>query len=120
MKAEWADVFHQLDKSIYHNKNGLYIDNDEIDTLSDELDDVGDQYDQLQKTPWWGKFKTAEKAAFTNKEAHGVYRRADAFKKSAQGQALKKEMKEFKGTVKKNVEVTDVPESWKKGEMFLF
>lgn len=28
MKQEWADVFKQLDKSVYHNKNGLYIDND--------------------------------------------------------------------------------------------
>lgn len=60
MKQEWADVFNQLDDTIYHNKNGIYIDNKEMDTLSDELDDVGDQYDQLKKTPWWGKFKKAE------------------------------------------------------------
>lgn len=120
MAAEWGDVFNQLDKSIYHNKDGIYIDNDEMDTLSDELDDVGDQYDQLKKTHWWGDFGKAYDAAFTNKQAHAVYRRADAFKKSPQGQALKKEVKEFKGTVKKNVEVTDVPESWKKGDMFMF
>jgi len=51
------------------------------------------------------------KAVFSNKQAKSVHRRAVHFKKSPQGKALKKEMKEFKMALKKNVKVTDIPKS---------
>ena len=87
--------------------------------LEDELDDVADQYEKLEKTKWKPAYDKAYHDWFTNDEAKSVHRRAQAFKHSPQGHKLKKEVKEFKHTVKDNVEVTDIPEHWKK-DMFLF
>ena len=119
MVQEWEDVFKTLDETVYHNKKGLYIDNDHVDDLSDELDDVEDEYKKLAKSPWGSKLKKVYTDAFTNKEWKSVGRRGEAFEKSKEGQALKVELDDFGKALKENVKVTDVPEEWKK-DMFLF
>jgi len=117
--AEWKDVFDTLDKSVYHNKSGFHIDNKQMPHLEDEIEDVADQYEELDKTHWARKYDRAYHDLFTNKEAERLHVRAKAFKHSPQGKALKKEVKEFKQELKENVEVTDIPEHWKK-DMFMF
>ena len=116
---EWEDVFKALDETVYHNEDGIYINNEEMKHLGDELEDVGDEYKDLETTHWKEDYDAAFKAAFSNKEAASVGRRGETFKKSKEGMALKKEMKEFKQSLKDNIEVSDVPEDWKKN-MFLF
>merc|ERR1711990_536580 len=98
--AEWTDVFQVLDKHTYHNDAGFHIDNEAMPEIEDELDDVADQYENLEGGKWDKAYEYYGEKAFTNKEAESVYRRADRFKKSEEGQALKKEVKEFKHTVK--------------------
>jgi len=117
--AEWRDVGEVLDDHIYHNKTGIHIDNGAMPEIEDELDDVADQYEQLGKTHWAKKYDAAYKAFFTNEEHASVKRRAESFKNSRPGQALKKEMQEFKKSVHDNVEVSDIPEDWKKEQMDL-
>jgi len=112
MVAEITDVFHQLDKSVYHNKAGLQINNKELTHVDDELNDVEDEIKSFKKSKWNKMYDNKMKAVFSNKQAESVHRRAVHFKKSAQGKALKKEMKEFKMALKKNVKVTDIPKSF--------
>lgn len=119
LTKEWTDVFEELDGAVYHNKKGVHIDNDALEEATEEMEDVEAVYKKLEKTHWKKDFDTAFKNVFSNKEAQSVYRRHDAFKKSEEGQALKAELKDFENSLKKNVEVSDVPDSWKK-DMFLF
>lgn len=116
---EWTDVFKTLDKAVYHNDSGFHIHNDDMAAVEDELDDVADQYEELEGSKWDKAYTAGWDAALHNREAGGVERRAKAFKHSPEGQALKKEMKEFGKSLKENVEVTDIPEHWKK-DMYLF
>merc|ERR1712227_752294 len=52
MKAEIEDVFRQLDKSVYHNKQGMHIDNDDPQKVDDELTDVADEMKAFKKSKW--------------------------------------------------------------------
>ena len=119
LAAEWRDVGDVLEEHVYHNKRGIHIDNDAMPEIEDELDDVADQYQKLEHSGWAKGYDYHFDKVFNNKEAHAVERRAKAFKRSAPGKALKKEMREFKQTVKENVHVSDVPEHWKKGQQDL-
>lgn len=120
LRKEWMDVFKELDGAVYHNDQGhIHIDNGKIDEVEDELKDVEAQYKALKKTHWAKEYHEAFKDVFSNKEFQKVGRRAEAFKHSKQGKALKAELKDFKQSLKENVEVTDVPEDWKKN-LFLF
>lgn len=116
---EWKDVGRTLDGAVYHNDKGFHIDNAKLQELEDELDDVADQYEQLEGSKWDKAYTKAWEKAVTNRQAKGLKRRAKSFKKSAEGKALKKELKEFGKSLHDNVEVTDVPEHWKK-DMYLF
>jgi len=40
MAKEAADVIVQLDKSVYHNKAGLQINNKELNKVDEELEDL--------------------------------------------------------------------------------
>merc|ERR1712070_1019726 len=114
--AEWTDVFQVLDKHTYHNDAGFHIDNEAMPEIEDELDDVADQYEDLEGSKWDHAYEAGWKAATENKEAHSVARRFQSFKKSPEGQAWGKEMHELGETIKQNVEVTDIPEHWKKAQ----
>merc|ERR1712167_19657 len=87
--------------------------NKHIDNLSDELDDVADQYEALGKGKggWKKKFDAAWKKSFATKEFGSVKRRAVAFKNSNEGKMLHKEAKELKMSIKKNLKISDLPDS---------
>lgn len=122
MAAAWGGVFKKLDqieKETFTNDDELYINNKHLDQLTDRMEDLGDQYESLEKSKWGKVYKSAYEKAFSNEEAHSVKRRAKTFKKSKEGKALKSELEDFGKSLKENVEVTDVPERWKK-DMFLF
>ena len=52
MATEIEDVFKVLDKSIYHNKNGLMINNDELENIDDEINDVEGQFKSFKASKW--------------------------------------------------------------------
>jgi hypothetical protein len=89
------------------------MENKHIDNLSDELDDVADQYEALGKGKggWKKKFDAAWKKSFATKEFGSVKRRAVDFKNSNEGKMLKKEVRELKMSIKKNLKITDLPDS---------
>jgi len=116
---EWGDVFRELDKSVMHNDHGIYIDNDRMDYVADELEDVGNKYHDLEGSKWDKAYHKGWKAALENRQAKSVGRRWDSFIKSDEGQWWASEMNEFGESLDRNIEVSDVPDSWKK-EMFLF
>ena len=87
--------------------------------LEDEIDDVIHQYEELEGSKWDKAYEAGWKAATSNKQTASLKRRAERFKHSNEGKMLKKEMGDFKQSLKENVKVTDVPEDWKK-DMFLF
>jgi len=116
---EWEDVFKSLDGAVYHNDSGFHVDNSALQNLEDELDDVADQYEQLEGSKWDKAYHGAWDKAVNNRQAKSLGRRAESFKKSAEGKALGKELKDFGESLKQNVEVTDVPEHWKQ-DMTLF
>jgi len=123
MKMEIEDVFRQLDKSVYHNKAGLHIENKELVHLDDEITDVADEMKAFKKSKWNKLYEDQMKKTFSNKEAKSVHRRLMNFKNSNEGKALKKEMHDFKMALKKNVKVTDLPrfdEEESDDEMFLY
>jgi len=109
MKAEIEDVFRQLDESVYHNKNGLHIDNEELADLDDEITDVADEMKSFKKSKWNNIYEDQWRKVLSNKETHSLHRRLTAFKNSNEGKVLKKEMHDFKMALKKNVKVTDLP-----------
>lgn len=117
--AEWTDVFEAFDEVVYHNDNGMHISNEDMPHLEDEINDVVHQYKELEGSEWDKAYEEGWKAALTSKEFESVKRRGERFKKSEEGQALKKEMHDVKMAFKENVKVTDIPEEWKK-DMFLF
>lgn len=122
MAAAWGSVFKSLDtmeKEAFTNEDELYIDNKHLDELTDNVEDLEDEYESLEKSKWGKAYKKAYHKAFTNDEAKSVERRAKTFKHSKEGKSLKKELEDFGHSLEKNVEVTDVPERWKK-DMFLF
>merc|ERR1711990_56716 len=119
LAQEWGDVFRELDQTVMHNDNGIYIDNERMPYLSDELEDVGNKYHSMKDGKWDRAYKKAWGKALDNRQAHSVGRRWESFKASDEGQEWKGKMKTFGKTVERNVEVTDVPDSWKK-DMFLF
>lgn len=99
----------------FHNgKDTVHIDNAHLDALADELTDVGAEYDKLAGSEWDKAYHAAWGAALDNKQAHSVGRRMESFKKSAEGQALKKEVVDLKTALKTHVKVSEIPESWKK------
>lgn len=112
--AEWKDVGRVLENNIYENESGIHIPNKALQEAGDELDDVGYQYKKLEKSKWAPKYDKAFKDVTTNKEFGSVKRRAEQFKHSKPGQALKKEMIELKHAIKNNVKVTDIPKDWQK------
>jgi len=121
MAREIGDVFQQLDKSVYHNKAGLQINNKELVHIDDELNDVEAEFKSFKKSKWQRMYEEKWEAAFKNKQAHSVHRRMKAFKKSPQAAALKKEMREFKVSLKKNVKVTDIPKNFaEEDNLYLF
>ena len=121
MAREIGDVFQQLDKSVYHNKAGLQINNKELVHIDDELNDVEAEFKSFKKSKWQKIYEAKWEAAFKNKQAHSVHRRMKAFKKSPQAAALKKEMREFKVSLKKNVKVTDIPKNFaEEDNLYLF
>jgi len=122
MAKAWGGVFKKLDqieKETFTNDSELYINNKHLDQLSDRVEHLGDQYESLEKSKWGKVYKKAYEKAFSNDEAHSVERRAKKFKHSKEGKSLKKELEDFGHSLEENVEVTDVPERWKK-DMFLF
>lgn len=120
LMAEWSDVFEAFGEVVYHNKKGdIIISNDDMPHLEDEINDVVHQYEELDGSDWDKAYTAGWKAALSSKEFASVKRRGKAFKESEEGQALKKEMHDVKMAFKENVEVTDIPEEWKK-DMFLF
>jgi len=52
MFTEIGDVFKVLDKSIYHNKNGLMINNDELVNIDDEINDVEVEFKSFKTSKW--------------------------------------------------------------------
>lgn len=116
---EWKDVFKALDGAVYHNKKGIHIDNKKILEVEDELTDVGAEYEALEGSVWEKRSEEAWEAALNNKQAHSVKRRAKSFEHSAEGKALKHDLENFGKALHDNIEVTDVPEHWKK-DMYLF
>jgi hypothetical protein len=121
MAREIGDVFQQLDKSVYHNKAGLQINNNELVHIDDELNDVEAEFKSFKKSKWQRMYEEKWEAAFKNKQAHSVHRRMKEFKKSPQAAALKKEMREFKVSLKKNVKVTDIPKNFaEEDNLYLF
>merc|ERR1712151_193521 len=112
MAMEIKDVFDQLDDSVYHNKQGIHIDNKDLEHLDDEITDVVDEVKSFKKSKWAPIYKKKMEAAFKNKEAQSVNRRAYAFDKSKEGKALHKEVKEFGMALKKHPKVTDLPRSF--------
>lgn len=122
MAAAWGSVFkklNQIEKETFTNDEELYINNKHLDQLTDRMEDLGEEYESLEKSKWGKIYKKAYHKAFTNDEAKSVERRAKTFKHSKEGKALKSELEDFGKSLKENVEVTDVPERWKK-DMFLF
>jgi hypothetical protein len=121
MKAEIEDVFRQLDRSVFHNKSGLSIDNGELKKVDDEVDDVVAELKSFKKSKWDKLYENQMKKTFSNRQAESVHRRMVTFKKSAEGKALKKEMHEFKDSLKKNVKVSDLPKNFgEEDNLFLF
>jgi len=121
MAAEIEDVFRQLDKSVYHNKSGLMINNNELQTVDDELNDVEAEFKSFKKSKWQAAYDNAVKKVFTNKEAGAVDRRMKAFKASPQGKRLAKEMHELGQSMEKNIKVTDLPRNFsEEDDLFLF
>jgi len=126
MKAEIEDVFRHLDKTVYHNKHGLHIDNGSLQALDDEITDVADEMKSFKKSRWNKLYNDQMRKVFSNKQAQSLHRRLVAFEKSNEGQALKKEMHDFKMALKKNVKITDLPrydeddEDDKDDDLFLF
>jgi len=87
------------------------MDNDRVDDLSDELDDVADQYEHLKGSKWDKAYNAAWKKALSTKAAKATFRRMHAFRGSKEGKMLHKEMVDLKRAVKKNLKVTDLPDS---------
>jgi hypothetical protein len=87
------------------------MDNAHVDNLSDELDDVADQYEHLKGSKWDKAYKAAWKKALSTKAAKATFRRMHAFRGSKEGKMLHKEMVDLKRAVKKNLKVTDLPDS---------
>ena len=110
---EWKDVGDVLKTNLKHEKDGVHFANEHMDELSDELNDVAHQYEKLEGSKWDKAYEAGWKAALSTKQARSVGRRFKSFKKSEEGQALGKELKELKMAIHKNVKVTDVPDSWK-------
>ena len=96
MKAEIEDVFRQLDKSVYHNSQGMHIDNEDLQKVDDELTDVADEMKRFKKSAWKAKYEQQMQKTFNNKQAQSLHRRLVAFKNSAEGKALSKELKDLK------------------------
>ena len=83
--SEWKDVGECLEDNVYENDTGYHMDNSALNELTDELEDVGNEYQKLSKTHWAKDYDKAYHAAFTNKQAKSVERRANHFKRSKQG-----------------------------------
>lgn len=120
MAMEIEDVFKQLDDSVYHNSKGIHIDNEDLNHLDDEITDVIDEVKSFKKSKWAKMYKAKMEALFRSKEAQVTGAKAHAFDKSAEGKALKKEVKEVGEALKKHVKVTDVPTSFEEEDLFLF
>jgi len=123
MKAEIEDVFRQLDKSVYHNKQGMHIDNDDLQKVDDELTDVADEMKAFKKSKWNAAYNDKMQKVFNNKQAQSLHRRLVSFKNSKEGKALAKELKDFKMSLKKNVKVTDLPKAMEEesdDDLYLF
>lgn len=114
---EWKDFGEALKGSIYHNDTGIHIPNSEMDTLEKELNDVQRQYEQLEGSKWARAYDRGIEAATSNHQAQNVAENFQAFKKSAEGKAFKKEMIDLKRALKQNVKVSDIPEEWKNMNM---
>jgi multidrug efflux pump subunit AcrB len=112
MIKEWTDVGKVLEENLKETDNGVHFDNEKMDELSEEIDDVADTYETFFKSKWAKAYDKGWKAAFETQEAKEVGQAAEEFKKSPAGRKLKKEMRELKHSIKKNVKVTDVPEDW--------
>jgi len=117
--AEWKDVGECLEDNVYENETGYHVDNSALNELTDELEDVGNEYAKLSKTHWAKDYDEAWKAAFHNKQFKSVKRRANSFKRSKAGKALRKEMHDLKVALKEEVHVSDVPKEWKKHQNLL-
>merc|ERR1712227_698644 len=85
MKAEIEDVFRQLDKSVYHNKQGMHIDNDDLQKVDDELTDVADEMKAFKKSKWNAAYNDKMQKVFNNKQAQSLRRRLVSFKNSKEG-----------------------------------
>merc|ERR1712153_290699 len=124
MSKEIVDVEEQLDKSIYHNKAGLQINNKELNDVDDEVNDVLDQFKSFKKSKWSKMYEVTLRRAFTNKEAESVERRLKAFKVSSEGKRLEKEMRDLDASLKKNVKITDLPRNFseesEEDDLFLY
>jgi len=49
---EWKEFGEALHDAIQETKNGIYIDNEEMDEVEDEADDIADEYEELSHTHW--------------------------------------------------------------------
>ena len=110
---EWMDVGHVLDENLTHDGKGLHFPNEHMDELSDELNDVVHEYEDLEGSKWDKAWTAGWEAAFKTKQAAQVGRRMKSLRKSEEGQALHKEVVEFKNKVHEHVKVSDVPDHWK-------
>ena len=121
MAKEIGEVLNQVDKSVYHNKAGLQINNGELNKLDEEVTDVVDEFKSFKKSKWQKIYEAKWAAAFENKQAKSLHRRMLTFKKSPQAKALKKEMKDLKLSLEKNVKVTDLTKNFsEEDDLFLF
>lgn len=104
---EWRDFFEGMDEHVKSTPQGMHIDHDGVQIIEDELDDLKHEYMDLKDGVWHNKFKAAIAHAKASKDGQQLKRRVEHFEKSAEAQALEKELKEVKEAIQQNVKITD-------------
>jgi hypothetical protein len=107
LAAEWGDFFEGMGEHVKTTQHGWHIDHDGVQIIEDELDDIKHEYLELKDGVWHNKFKAAIAHAKASKDGKQLKRRIDLFEKSAEAQALEKELKDIKMAIKRNVKMTD-------------
>lgn len=113
LMAEWKEFGEHLKAAIKPTKNGIHIDNAELDIAEENAEDIEDQYKHLEHTHWAQDFDGAFHDVTTNKEAKALHKYVETkWKPSREAKRGKKEIMELGKAIHDNVEVSDIPDHW--------
>merc|ERR550537_1814430 len=111
---EWIEFGEALQKVIEPTPNGIHIHNDHMDEIEGHVDDIADEYRDLHHSKWRKKFEHAWGNALNNEEFGVVKEKLHKFHGSEERQLLEEEIKDVFEALDENVEVSDIPEHWKR------